>query len=202
MPDGTTNQAGRPSPAPVDATGDDHSDPSDPDPCAPGETASNPVLVTLQEGLVHRVDLIWLRDRVVEAIRARPEPFGSVHVFVIDDRLMRDLHRSYLGEPDTTDVMTFDLTEREVGSPGSETPIEVEIVVCADEAARRAAELGHGLDRELLLYAVHGLLHCVGMSDHTESGAAAMHEEEDRILRAIGVGATYQPGDAARRMRT
>lgn len=202
MPDGTTNQAGGPSPAPVEATGENPSDPSDPDPRAPRETASNAVLVTLQEGLAHRVDQTWLRDRVVDAIRARPEPFGSVHVFVIDDRLMRDLHQAHLGEPDTTDVMTFDLTEREPGTPGDETPIEVEIVVCADEAARRAAELGHGLDRELLLYAVHGLLHCTGMDDHTESGAAAMHEEEDRILRAIGVGATYRPGDAARRART
>jgi ssRNA-specific RNase YbeY (16S rRNA maturation enzyme) len=38
---------------------------------------------------------------------------------------------------------------------------------------------------------VHGLLHCCGYDDHTEADFARMHETEDAILEAIGVGRTF-----------
>ena len=65
--------------------------------------------------------------------------------------------------------------------------------LCLDEAARRAIEFGHGVERELLLYAVHGVLHCLGHDDHEEEQRARMHREEDRLLAAVGVGAVYRP---------
>ncbi len=80
--------------------------------------------------------------------------------------------------------------------------MEADIVVCADEAARRATEFDdsvagpvvHPVEQELLLYALHGVLHCAGFDDHTRQGFNAMHAEEDRILSAIGVGATFSRG--------
>ena len=42
--------------------------------------------------------------------------------------------------------------------------------------------------------ALHGVLHCTGFDDRDAAGAAAMHAEEDRILGAIGVGATFGRG--------
>ena len=75
--------------------------------------------------------------------------------------------------------------------------IQAEIAVCVDEARRRAAELNHSVERELLLYCIHGVLHCAGFDDQTESGFAAMHAEEDRILNLVGVGATFH-ADAPR----
>lgn len=98
---------------------------------------------------------------------------------------MAAAHDRYKGELGTTDVLTFDLSD----GPGS--PLDVDILICADEAARQAAARGHGPERELLLYAIHGLLHCLGHDDHDPDQAAAMHTEEDRILTALGVGATY-----------
>jgi len=47
-----------------------------------------------------------------------------------------------------------------------------------------------------LLYVVHGVLHCLGHDDHDEAGYASMHALEDRVLYAIGVGATFaEPTD-------
>ena len=74
--------------------------------------------------------------------------------------------------------------------------IEADVVVCVDEAARRSAELGHSLERELLLYALHGVLHCAGFDDQTDEGFEAMHAEEDRILSVIGVGPTFDRGSS------
>lgn len=113
---------------------------------------------------------------------------------------MARLHDRYKGEARTTDVLTFPLSE-------PDEPIEADIVICLDEAARRAADFGHPIERELLLYALHGLLHCAGFDDHDDIGAAAMHSEEDRILQFIGVGATFTPTrvgeiDSGRQPRT
>ncbi|MCL4211917.1 MAG: rRNA maturation RNase YbeY [Phycisphaeraceae bacterium] len=196
MPEGTSPSSIQ-SAASLSSTGlDGSSDAADPDPSSSVERESDIVQITVAPGLAHAVNAAWLGDRLKAAVMTRPERFGSVHVFIIGDELMRDLHQAHLNDPTTTDVLTFDLTERSSGTPAEDIAIEVEIVVCADEAARRSAEIGHDLNRELLLYAVHGLLHCGDFDDRTESGAAAMHEEEDRVLRAIGVGAIYRPEGA------
>lgn len=111
---------------------------------------------------------------------------GEVRVRVVNDAQMAAAHERYSGIPGTTDVLTFDLA----GEPGV---LDVDILVCVDEARRQAAARGHSVERELLLYVVHGVLHCLGHDDHDEAGAAAMHAREDEILGAIGVGATYAP---------
>ncbi len=116
---------------------------------------------------------------------------GEVRVRIVRDAAMTDLHARTMDIPETTDVLTFDLLE---GEPEAERAgrIDADIVVCADEAARQANERGHGAERELLLYIVHGAMHCVpGYDDVTDDGAKAMHAMEDEILRAVGVGAVF-----------
>lgn len=109
---------------------------------------------------------------------------GEVRVRIVGDPEMSAAHEEFLGESGTTDVLTFDMT------PPDE-PLDVDILICADEAARQAAPRGHAPQRELLLYIIHGLLHCLGHDDHDPADAARMHAEEDRILECLGVGATY-----------
>lgn len=109
---------------------------------------------------------------------------GSVSVAVVGDAQMMRLHHQFSGELGTTDVLTFDLHDE----PG---PMEGEIVVCFDEACRQAREHGHAPDQETLLYVVHGLLHLLGYDDRDAASARGMHEREDQVLTAIGVGPLY-----------
>lgn len=104
---------------------------------------------------------------------------------VVDDETMSTLHSRHAGETGTTDVLTFDLRE------DVEQPLDADIVVCIDEAGRQAATRGHAVERELLLYILHGALHCLGHDDHDDAAYLAMHREEDAVLTAIGVGRTF-----------
>jgi probable rRNA maturation factor len=135
------------------------------------------------------LDLRWLRERLLAAVEHVPRPVGSVVVAVVGDERMTALNQRHRGVPAPTDVLAFEHS-------GAGEAIEADIVVCADEAARRAAQLGHRAEQELLLYALHGVLHCAGFDDRDETAAAAMHAEEDRILGAIGVGPTFARGGA------
>ena len=78
--------------------------------------------------------------------------------------------------------------------------MDVETVVCVDEARRRAGEMGHTVREELLLYCVHSLLHVQGYDDVTAAGARRMHAREDEILEAVGVGRVFLKTKDERRM--
>lgn len=130
-------------------------------------------------------------DRIARLLRAAAalldRSVGRVSVRLIDQHQMTALHHQALGDPIITDVLSFDAT----GPGATNRPIEVDIAVCVDVAADQAELRGHHVERELLLYALHGLLHCCGYDDHDASGFRRIHDEEDRILAAIGVGPTF-----------
>ncbi len=110
---------------------------------------------------------------------------GEVRVRLVGDAEMSDAHARYKDTPGTTDVLTFDLSDGGV--------LDADLLVCVDEARRRASDMGHPVTHELILYIVHGVLHCVGFDDAAPADARAMHREEDRILSAIGLGPVFAP---------
>lgn len=131
--------------------------------------------------------LAWLVDHV-QLVASRLELSGELRVRLVGDAEMAAAHGRHLGDPTTTDVMTFDLAD---GAAARGEPVDADLLVCVDEAARMAGEHGHEVKRELLLYIVHGLLHCLGHDDHDEGAFARMHALEDKLLTAVGVGATF-----------
>ena len=128
----------------------------------------------------------WLTDHASRACLVL-SVIGEVRVRVVADAEMAAAHVKYSGVPGTTDVLTFDLRD----DPCAGGPLDTDILVCIDEAHRQAAARGLNVERELLLYIVHGVLHCLGYDDHDEAAHRAMHNEEDRVLEAIGVGRTF-----------
>lgn len=128
---------------------------------------------------------------------------GDLRVRVIDDQAMRAAHAKFSGVDETTDVLTFDMRTPQNGG-GTRSPsqlclycnsivygIDTDILVCIDEAHRQSDPFGYPVVRELLLYVVHGVLHCLGWDDHDEAESAAMHRLEDEVLTALGVGPVY-----------
>lgn len=131
-------------------------------------------------------DAEWLRSTLVQCAAHLPAQMRRATIEFVHDARMQALHAQFSGDDSTTDVLTF-----AASSPGE--PIDCDIAVCVDEAARRATELGHEPRHELLLYGLHALLHTCGHDDRDAASHAAMHAEEDRILNAVGVGAIFAP---------
>ena len=97
---------------------------------------------------------------------------------VVDDEKMAELHERYAGVAGPTDVLSF---------PLAEAPLLVgEVVISADTACREAAARGHSAYDELLLYAVHGVMHLVGHDDHEAADRRRMRSAERRALAALG----------------
>lgn len=116
-----------------------------------------------------------------------PRAIARVDVLLVGDDAMDAAHRRAMNIAGTTDVMSFPAHDE--ADPAA--AVEVDLIVCTDVATREAAARGHPVTHEILLYAVHGALHACGFRDDTEAAAAAIHAEEDRILRAGGIGSVY-----------
>ncbi len=107
---------------------------------------------------------------------------------LVGDASMARLHAQFLKIDGPTDVLTFELEHDQDGKV-----IAGEVVICVPEARRQCRKWGTKPQNELLLYAIHGLLHLSGYDDLTEKGYRAMHREEDRILKALKIGPVFQP---------
>lgn len=112
---------------------------------------------------------------------ANPAPAGSgspallgelplIEISIITDEAIAAVHADFMDDPTPTDVITFH---------------HGEILISADTARARAADLGQPLLRELLLYVIHGLLHLNGHEDHGEAERRLMHGIQDEILQNV-----------------
>ena len=94
----------------------------------------------------------------------------EVEVALVSDRVIARVHRHFLNVPGATDVITFE---------------HGELVVSATTAERQARKLGEIVERELLRYIVHGLLHLNGHEDTEATDAARMWRAQEKILDEV-----------------
>jgi len=110
-----------------------------------------------------------------------------VSIAIVDDVQIRKLNVQFLNRKSTTDCLSFDLSD----GKGPQSPKSFELIVNGQMAVRQANLRGHSSEAELALYITHGLLHCLGFDDSTESQARKMHDTEDEILQQLGYGLVY-----------
>lgn len=164
------------------------SDPDDPGSSTGAHSHDHPTceIAIVQDGEhVSDDDITWLTDKLQQAAEQIHHPVERLCVSIMDEASMIQLHREQCGEDSVTDVLTFPAAQ-------APEPIDADIAVCFGEAQRQAERRNHSARDELLLYAVHGLLHCAGYQDHEREDFDIMHREEDRILSAIGVGSVFE----------
>ncbi len=112
----------------------------------------------------------------------------EVSLALVGDRDMSALHQRFMHMRGPTDVLSFPLETDARGRTSSG-----EIVICVPEAFRRAREARTAVRGELLLYALHGLLHLSGFDDRTVADFNKMHRMEDRLLAKLGIGPVFAP---------
>lgn len=140
--------------------------------------------------------------RWLEGVLAELAPdAASATVRFVSDREVRGLNRDFRGFDKSTDVLSFpgDLPPRPEAAastrcpePGDDVedpappdlPVDEkhlgDIVVSVPTARRQAGERGHGVERELRLLTLHGILHCLGYDHETDDGTMERVETELR----------------------
>lgn len=133
-----------------------------------------------------RAVVSFLEWHIPQVLRLCRSSLRQLTVVVASDRLIRRLHQDFFNDSSLTDVITFPLEQDQRGNA-----ISGEIYLCVPVARRQASARHIPLRHELLLYAVHGILHLCGYDDLTPRKYQAMHQEEDRILQQLGFGPVF-----------
>jgi probable rRNA maturation factor len=89
---------------------------------------------------------------------------------LVDRKTMAQVHDFFLGDPTETDVITFPYGE---------------ILVCPAVARDQAPAHAAVVEDEILLYALHGLLHLAGYDDTTPATFRTMSRAQTKLLREV-----------------
>src|SRR3989304_2009759 len=137
------------------------------------------ITITNSQSLIP-VDTKRLRKAVRMILQDESISRAKINVAVVDDPTIAALHQRYLNNPDPTDVLSFQL-ER------SPHYLEGEVVISAETAKATASHYQWSPQDELLLYAIHGLLHLLGYDDTTPNKRAKIREQERKYLARFGL---------------
>lgn len=107
---------------------------------------------------------------------------GRVDIVFTDDRRIAGLAGRFRKSHYATDVLAFNYAPVR---PSIDDDIMGEIVISLDAAKRQAGERGVSLTSELILLALHGLLHLAGVGDETYRGWCRMRTLEFEMMMKI-----------------
>lgn len=111
----------------------------------------------------------------------------SLTVVITNDARIRELNRSYRDVDGPTDVLSFSNTAGDLVVPGMDDSYLGDVIISYERAGEQAAALGHGVDEEIALLVVHGVLHLLGY-DHEEPGdKRRMWSVQDAALDVLGI---------------
>lgn len=108
----------------------------------------------------------------------------EIGLIMVGPRTMRRLNRTHLGHDRITDVLAFDFWPDPLQC-GGERCLAGEIYVCPAVAVETARRLGTATVDEIILYAVHGMLHLRGEDDRTPEATIRMRREEQRVMSTV-----------------
>jgi len=98
-------------------------------------------------------------------------------ISIVDEARMSELHEEWMDLKGPTDVLSFPMDELVPDSPNP--GIVGDIVLCPQFAQAQAK---NGLEAELHLLTIHGILHCLGYDHADPDEEKVMFELQESIL--------------------
>ena len=108
----------------------------------------------------------------------------TLSILLTDDAQIQSLNRKYRGFDTPTDVLSFDVHERD---PETGFLYLGEIIISIPYAAKQAQKNGHPLQAEVQLLIVHGTLHILGHDHANPTEKAKMWNAQSEILTHLGL---------------
>ena len=127
------------------------------------------------------LDFAALKDAARAVLDGEGVRAADVTVAFVDDAHIHRLNKQFLNHDEPTDVLTFPHSD-----PGARK-LEGDVVIGYQVAEEYAADRGHAVGPELVLYVVHGCLHLCGYTDADDRSAAEMRAKEREYLAKLGL---------------
>ena len=124
---------------------------------------------------------IAIKNWIKEILSTKSRRVGEINfVFCSDDYLL-NVNREFLGHDYYTDIITFDTSDYDSES-SSRGVLSADIMISLDTVLANSETYHTTFNRELYRVMIHGILHCLGLDDHTPEEFDFMKLQEDWAL--------------------
>lgn len=109
---------------------------------------------------------------VKSVLELEQRSYAEANLYFVTSKAISKIHQDFFSDPTPTDTISFPIDQKHLG----------EVFVCPEVALTYAKK--HKIDPylETALYAVHGLLHCLGYDDLTEKDRRVMRKKEKKCM--------------------
>ena len=127
-----------------------------------------------------------LLKQIVDTLLAELEVTeAELGINLVAAREMTLVNETFLNHPGSTDVITFDHTEKRRTKTAKAKELHGELFICIDDAIAQAGEFKTNWQSEIVRYVVHGVLHLLGYDDLKPQLRRRMKREENRLVREL-----------------
>ena len=133
------------------------------------------------------VDLPQFQSQVAQILENLEETECELSLLLTDDAEIRRLNKTYRSLDQATDVLSFPQDEEAVNESGK--TLLGDVVISVETAVRQAEEHHLSFNEELILLAIHGILHLLGY-DHERSpqDARIMQDKTQAVFETLFPG--------------
>ncbi len=137
------------------------------------------ISVSIANPYEQALDFAVLKEAAKTVLIGEGVRSAKIVLAFIDSAHIHRLNKRFLDHDEPTDVITFPYSKPKAAK------LEGEVVIGYVVAAENAAERGHDVKLELLLYVIHGCLHLCGYDDRTAKAAKRMRMKEREYLAKL-----------------
>lgn len=149
------------------------------------EKPQTPNLEIFNRQRVKTVNLRLLKQITNDLLAGLKIEQGELGVNLVAAPEMTSINETFLQHKGSTDVITFDYSEKWKAESRKRKILHGEIFVCVDEAIAQARKFKTSWQSEVTRYIVHGVLHLFGHDDLRPAARRRMKREENQLLRAL-----------------
>ena len=135
----------------------------------------------------HPVDTSQFQSQICQVLENLGETDCELSLLLTDDEEIQTLNTTYRDLDKATDVLSFPQDEDAINESGD--TLLGDVVISVETAARQAEEHHLSSNEELILLAIHGILHLLGY-DHERSpqDARIMQDKTQAVFETLFPG--------------
>ncbi len=128
----------------------------------------------------HPVDSKVLQSQIRQLLEKLGETQCELSLLLTDDAEIRRLNKTYRNLDHATDVLSFPQDENAVNESGD--TLLGDVVISVETAARQAEEHHLSFNEELILLAIHGILHLLGYDHERSPQDARIMKDKTQVI--------------------
>ena len=102
---------------------------------------------------------------------------GEISYLFCDDDYLLEINKQYLNHDTLTDIITFDYTYGKT--------VSADVLISLERVKDNAVGFEVSYNQELARVMAHGVLHCMGLKDKSESDIKAMRLAEEKAIQML-----------------